>query len=309
MANFPLSNDPVPRISLKDRVPLPAPLVVYLEPTNICQFKCPWCPVVLPKFRDVVGREMLMNLTLFERAVQQLKGWKGVKAIRLFGFGEPLLHPNIDLMMRMATAISDRVEMTTNAVSLSSFISQSMIDSGLHYLRVSAYPTMPLWREVRDRVRILREMRDQQQKSSPFICVKVFEPSEMDWLKREYEGIADDFWCEGFHSIGSDLIPNPPATGDKVACPFPFYMLVVKVNGTVLACPIAWERSVTVGDVRKESLRAIWAGDKLRTLQRDHLAGKRACYSACVSCDTLYCCGDSVDGLTVEEFNKRIKYE
>jgi radical SAM protein with 4Fe4S-binding SPASM domain len=299
--SHPVSENPCPRISLRDSYPLPSPLVIYVEPTNLCQFRCPWCPQSLSRFHDYIGRNVMMPMDRYRRIVDEIKGWKGVKVIRPFLFGESLLHPQIGIILRLATEACNRVELTTNGISLGDDIAQRMIDVGLEYLRVSLYPSMPLWSRIRANVDMLRRMRDAQRKTKPFICVKVFTSEEMTQAKKDYKGIADDFWCEGFHSIGSDLVPDPPATGTKIACPFPFYMLAVRVNGDVVTCPISWDESIVVGNVERESLRDIWNGERLRTFLRLHLTGERRQIAACEKCDTLHCCNDSVDGLTVEE--------
>ena len=303
--NFPVSNDPCPRISLADNTPLPAPLVIYVEPTNLCMYKCDWCPVSLPNYRETVGEKKHMEVELYARLMDEIREWKGVKVIRPFYFGESLLHPQIGELLRLSTRALDRVEFTTTALPMTEKHAQEIIDAGVHYLRVSLYPTQPHWLKIRDNVKRLREMRDSQGKSKPFICVKVFTADEMPVAKLAYDGIADDFWTEGFHSMGSDCIPLLPSKSEKIACPFPFYMLIVKVNGDVVPCPVAWEKSLTMGNVHRNTLKEIWNGPDWEKLRTDHLAGERKKYAACKDCDTLHCCNDSVEGLTQIEYQSR----
>jgi len=246
-----------------------------------------------------------MNVETFRRLTDEIREWPGVKVIRPFNYGESLLHPKIGEMLKMATSACDRVELTTNALPMNEHRQQEIIDAGVDYVRVSLYPSLPYWGLIQANVKCLKIARDNQHKKKPFICVKVFTPDEMPWAKSKYEGIADDFWCEGFHSIGSDCLPLIPYKSNKIACPFPFYMLIVKTNGDVVPCPVAWEKSLTMGNVHRNTLKEIWNGPAWEKLRMDHLAGERKKYAACKDCDTLHCCNDSVEGLTQIEYARR----
>jgi len=41
-----------PRISLADQVPLRGPLSIFVEPTNICNFKCVFCPESFSNYEE-----------------------------------------------------------------------------------------------------------------------------------------------------------------------------------------------------------------------------------------------------------------
>ena len=40
------------RIDLSTHIPLVKPFTIYIEPTNICNFKCKFCPQSLESFRE-----------------------------------------------------------------------------------------------------------------------------------------------------------------------------------------------------------------------------------------------------------------
>ena len=158
-----------------------------------------------------------------------------------------------------------------------------------------------------ENIKTLRRMRDEQGKQLPFICIKVFLPEELEAVKDSWAGIADEVICEGFHTIGSDFVNISTTKGERKACPFPFYNLVVKSNGDVVPCCVAWEKSLVLGNANDTTLAEIWKGDKLREVQRLHLEGRRGELPACANCDNLLWSRDNVDGLTVEEFDRRVK--
>ena len=43
------------RIDLVEMSPLPAPMAIYLEPTNICNFRCVYCPESFDDFKERTG--------------------------------------------------------------------------------------------------------------------------------------------------------------------------------------------------------------------------------------------------------------
>jgi len=50
-----------PRVSLRDTVPLRAPFALYVEPTNICNFKCVYCPESFSDFEKGLATARLIS--------------------------------------------------------------------------------------------------------------------------------------------------------------------------------------------------------------------------------------------------------
>jgi len=66
-----------PRTSLRDAVPLRAPFTIYVEATNICNFKCVYCPESFDDFEQRSGGLSRLDLAAFEKIVgngDRLKG-------------------------------------------------------------------------------------------------------------------------------------------------------------------------------------------------------------------------------------------
>ena len=292
-----------PRISLVDTVPLAAPLTIYVEPTNRCNLSCIFCPQSLEDYEDRTGTRQDMPLDTFYRLMVEIRELH-IKSLKLYFFGEPFLHPQIAQMLPLATAACERVEVTTNGHAMTTKNSQALLDAGVHYLRVSLYPERV--NLVRRNVDKLMEMRRDQGKLLPIVAVKVFTAAEKAGADLLYEGIVDEVILEGLHTIGSEFVQiSTQPHDDRKACPYPFYNLVVKSNGDVVPCCVAWEDSLVVGNVRTQSLLEIWRGEPLARIHRLHLEGRRKELAACAKCDTLFNSPDSVDSLTVGEYNRR----
>ncbi len=291
------------RLDLAAAVPLSAPLTIYVEPTNRCNLSCDFCPQSLDDYEDRTGKRQDMPLELWERVMGEI-ATLGIKSLKLYFFGEPLLHPEIGEMLRIAATVCPRVELTTNGMALTISKAQAILDSGIHYVRISVYPYISYPMNVMRNVHRLWEMRGGRK--TPVICAKVFSPSEAELIRPFYHLITDEIAVEGLHTIGSEFVQiSQQPHDDRKACPYPFYNLVVKSNGDVVPCCVAWEDSLVVGNVRDQSLLEIWQGDKLARIHRLHLEGRAGELTACASCDTRFNSPDNMDSLTLEEYENR----
>lgn len=290
------------RIALAGAIPLPAPLTVYVEPTNRCNLSCSFCPQSLADYRERAGYWEHIDMGLYRKVVAEL-ATMGLKSLKLYFFGEPLLHPHIGEIVRLAKTACTRVELTTNAMPLTERTAQELIDAELDYLRVSVYSDIQHPENVIRNVRRLYELRGARKR--PFIFAKVFNLQEQQAVSVSYTGIVDEVGVEGLHSIGSDMIQIGRLAGPQIACPYPFYNLVVRSDGNVVPCCVAWETSLIIGNVKDQTLAEIWRGEKLAAIHRLHLAGQGRSLAACHSCDTIFNSPDNVDSLSVEEYEKR----
>jgi len=293
------------RLDLAAAIPLPAPLTIYVEPTNRCNLSCDFCPQSLEDYEARTGKRQDMPLELWKKVMGEIADLK-IKSLKLYFFGEPLLHPDIAEMIYFAKTACERVELTTNGMALTPRLASRLIVNGLDYLRISVYPSIAHPENVVRNVGRLREMRDQIYQKNPYIVAKVFSQSEADRIRPFYENIVDEIAIEGLHTIGSEFVQiSQQEKDDRKACPYPFYNLVVKSNGDVVPCCVAWEDSLVVGNVRDQTLLEIWQGEKLAHIHKLHLEGRRTELAACAKCDTLFSSPDSVDGVTVKEYEDR----
>lgn len=292
------------RLDLAQAIPLDKPLTVYVEPTNRCNLSCSFCPQSLSDYKDRAGYWEHMDIALYRKVVGEIQTM-GLKSLKLYFFGEPLLHPQIGEILSLATMACDRVELTTNGMPMTAKRVEEIVQAEVDYVRISIYD-IPHPENVARNVRMLWEARKAHGSSKPHIFIKVFDQVQADAIGPLYEGICDEIGCEGLHSIGSDMVQITPLTGSHIACPYPFYNLVVKSNGDVVPCCVAWEQSLVVGNAKEQTLDEIWKGEKLAAIHRLHLAGRGTELAACAKCDTIFGCPDSVDSLTVEEYDRRV---
>ena len=138
MAKFipPFSDERKPLHTL---LPSAAPISVYIDPSNYCNFKCNFCFQHFDKIRD----KKLMDIDLFNKLADDLAEFEEpVKMIHLHAFGEPLLNPKFaDFIRILKSKLSDttKIATTTNAVKLSAKNAEEIVDAGLNKIHISIY--------------------------------------------------------------------------------------------------------------------------------------------------------------------------
>lgn len=276
------------RVPLKDVIPLSAPFTIFIEPTNLCTFRCTMCPHSLKDYAKQAGYHQLIPITLYRKVIDDIAALGGCKSLCLWFDGEPLIHPDIGEMLKLGRTVTQRLTLTTNASLLTEDRAQEIIDAEVDYVKVSIYGISQKAHErttgnknekfsvdhIRNNVFRLRTMRDEQNKNGHIFAANMLTRDEWQEFVDRYKDVADEVVPINLVSWGSDLISVSVVTGQIKACPHPFYTLVVRANGEVVPCAVAWSRDLIIGDVNKETLSEIWNGDKMKSLREMHLAGE-----------------------------------
>ena len=99
---------------------------IKIEPTNLCNLKCPLCPTNCAMSRARGD----MSLVLFKKIIDSFEKDE-IKKINLWNFGEPLLNKDIFEMVRYAAKKGIRVIISTNSTMLDKEIRKNILYSGL----------------------------------------------------------------------------------------------------------------------------------------------------------------------------------
>lgn len=93
--------------------PLNMPLHLEVEFTNFCNLKCPVCPTGT---KQLEREPMSMPVDLFEQVWEETAPY--LLTASLFGWGEPLLHPQIGRMLEIASRYDVATLLSTNGAPL-----------------------------------------------------------------------------------------------------------------------------------------------------------------------------------------------
>jgi radical SAM protein with 4Fe4S-binding SPASM domain len=324
---------------LRDLLPLKKPLSVFIEPTNMCNFRCTPCVHGQEKTRNDLKPFAHMDIDLFKKVIGEIKRWDGdkLRLLRLAVLGEPLLHPQMTDMIRIAkeAEVAERVDTFTNGSLLTENISKKIVQYKLDYIRFSIYSVLnDRHKEVTqsnydinkiyNNIKNLRRIRDYYNSAKPYILVKMFDTysKENDVFLGMYKDVADEVGFEKVHDAtkysGYDLIKSyyknekneemtrshyQKGLNNHIACPRPFMALVVNNIGDVLMCTHDAPKATRVGNVKNNSLEEIWNGQELYKFRKMQLLGHQHENILCRNCDwyKLFPAEDNVDGFPLEK--------
>jgi len=87
----------------------PLPMLVTIEPTNLCNLQCPLCPTVSNKIQRP---RRMMSFEEFKGIIDELRYFT-IKVV-LYNYGEPFLNPDILKMIAYAVSANMEVSINTN---------------------------------------------------------------------------------------------------------------------------------------------------------------------------------------------------
>lgn len=103
---------------------------IYVEITNICNLKCSFCP-------DGKRKKEMMCVEDFEYIAKQICEYTNLVALHVKG--EPLMHPEIEEILKMCEKYNLKVNITTNATLLKENLEIILKSKALRQLNLSIH--------------------------------------------------------------------------------------------------------------------------------------------------------------------------
>lgn len=305
---------------MSESLPLEVPFSLLIDPSNICNFKCSFCPTGHPKLLAKADRpSVVMDFNLFCKIIDDLRGFgRKLEKINLCKDGEPFLNKNLVKMVAYAKTkeIAKNISITSNGLLIDKPSAMGIIEAGLDSIRISVEHvsdegykkttnTPARYEDIRKNVEYLFDEKTKR-KSDLKIHAKLIDTGlsnlEKEKFVRDFSDISDsininpvdgrnnsqgyDFTLGQGISSATDYADTPSKVNRKV-CPHPFYSMAVNSNGLVSVCCMDWSLDAVIGDVSKESLVDIWKGEKLRNFRILHLNGERKKIKICADCHVV----------------------
>lgn len=304
-----------PRITLEGRtrletvIPLSTPYLVFLDPSDKCNFRCKFCPSGDKKLLKQVRREpQIMPFGLYKKIIDDLCAMpEHIKTLRLYADGEPLLNPRFCDMVGYAkdTGRFGQIDTTTNGSRLNPWLSMQLVNSGLDKIFISV-PTnysFIYWRNVEELYDFSRRRKDFK------IYVKMIadglDQKEKDKFMEQFGACSDYIFLEhyapcwpGYESpeVNQEVGIYGQPIKEVQVCPYLFYSVKINSDGTVSICFLDWRHFYIIGDLNRQSFREIWEGPELHAYRYVHLSKLRSDMPSCKDCGQLsHGAPDSID--------------
>jgi len=280
-----------------------APLKLHLEPTSHCNLRCIMCPQSMGATKG----NGYMEMDLYRKIIGEAEEF--VREINLFFRGEPLLHPRIAEMVRIARDAGIAVHINTNATLLRGKMIDSLLDSGLDKLTVSfdagekeAYERMrrgAKFEKTLENTLSFLKAKAGRHSSRPYTTIQVIRffdpaaarPTVPEQFVRLFDGLPvdefDPIWAHGWAGTMKDSsdFQAAPYGHNYYPCNWLWKSLAICWNGQAATCCGDFGPAEVFGDLNSQTLREIWNGPqmvRIRTLQRE---GRLSELPLCQSCD------------------------
>jgi MoaA/NifB/PqqE/SkfB family radical SAM enzyme len=309
-------------------LPLPLPETMHIDPANVCNFRCRFCPTADPELLRTVDRPKgIMEYDLFAKTIGELQSLverhrARLALLHLYKDGEPLLNRRFADMAALAkrAGVAEVVSTTTNGSLLTEERALEILASGLDQLRVSVVQVSDegyrdLTQTFGDYEKVKRNVgflfAERRRRRSPLrIIAKTndsgLSPEEKRRFAADFAPISDMLMVDSMigwslsevkdFTLGIQVDTGMDGVSplrDRRVCPEPFSRLAVNFDGQVSVCCVDWSYGTIVGDLRRETLGEVWNGEKLRQFRITHLTGRRETIAVCAHCQ--YVLGEPPD--------------
>lgn len=274
------------------------PIHVDIETCNACNLRCIMCP----HGNKMMGKPEFIKLDTVKKIIDEGCD-RGLKSLKLNIRGEPLLHPDLEEMVRYAKRKGIlEVMFNTNATLLYPEKARQLIEAGIDYIIISIDgATKETYEKIRvganfervcSNINFLCDYRSKNRLKKPLIRLQFVKMKENahevplyieQWKDKVDVMTANDYSKRVSPEI--DRTTRPEKAVARANCPHPWRRLSITSSGNVLMCCGDWYEKGVLGNIKTDSLYEIWHGEEmakrrefLKGLQLDKIAACKDCF-------------------------------
>lgn len=277
-----------------------SPLFVSVEPSAVCQLRCPACPVGLrnieiSKYRN---SERFMSREVWQRVLSEVR--TTAFTIQFYFQGEPLLNKDLPLMITEAHEAGLYTIVSTNAMAMTPECAEALVGAGLNRIIVSmdglteaSYSAYRIGGDIRQCKDALRWLREAKERLHSRITIELqclrLRTNEHEWtaLKQQYKTLGADRLTLKTAQLydyrdGHPLMPTNPRYSRYVkaedgryhrrslrrGCMRVWSGCVVTTTGEVLPCCYDKAHAYAYGNIMNARLRDLFCSAKAHAFRR-----------------------------------------
>lgn len=278
-----------------------SPPVVMIEPTNICNLKCPLCPTGNGTLKREKG---FMTFEVFQKVIDDIE--KTAFMVVLWNQGEPYLNKDFSRMVKYASDKGLFTLVSTNGNI--HFDAEEIITSGLDSMIISLdgttqetynkYRVNGVLEKVLDNVKKIVEVRKNLERKNPllrwqFLVMKHNEHELEDIKKMAQELGVDNLELKSVQiyskeDVNKYLPKNPKyrryqVKGDdfelkfgiKNRCRRIWTNAVVNWNGDIAICCFDKDGEYPVGNIINDDLKKLWKNSAIMKIRNQILTDRK----------------------------------
>ena len=242
---------------------MPIPSWIELSIIDVCNRSCSFCPKSDPKIAPDTYQRMQMNL--IDKLTDELKEINYKGSVVLCGYGEPMLHKDVNIISKKLSEVSF-VEVVTNGDTLKPKKIKDLYMNNVNKLLISMYDG------------------EHQRKNFQDMIEESKVPKDFVILRDRWYDEKKDYGLKLTNRTGTIKIGDQEKIGKYKKCFYPSYQLLIDWNGDVFLCPQDWQRRVAMGNMMQEHIFDIWTNKIMSKYRKNLINGKRT-DSPCTLCN------------------------
>lgn len=264
------------------------PSIVQLTITNVCDMSCCHCPH--SDYKKQPGyKPSFMDMGLYRKVVDEMGQYDNT-TLRIFGWGEPLLHPKLVEMIAYATQQGVTTNLITNGLNMDEKKIISLIEGGLDLLEVSLDAlTRETYAKVRgnaknfdrifDNLHAFRFHRDRLNRTTYITASIINQPKaqhEVEGFTEYWSNHIDDVVLRQFHDfMGNAHDRDKIELPERHPCRCLWSRFNVNSEGLVSVCFNDWYNETILGDmnVPGTKISGIWKNSGYENMRQNDLNG------------------------------------
>lgn len=293
------------------------PSHVVLETAANCNLSCKGCAIHGP-MKCVTRPVGVMKSDVWQMAIGEIGSWNKPLTLSLNGGGEPLLHPQLFEIIRVALSYPQLdVGFLTNGMLFTEKWANFSIDNQVDWIAFSVDGINPqTFSQVRHgadlaqvEANILRllELKKKAGGQKPRVLLNMVAYDEVIAQKTAFV----DKWLAKVDKVMISHYRNPPSsrrwsgspTAERRPCPFLFSQVVIAWDGRIGLCCEDFNIDIELGRVGEGTILESWNGARMAGFRRAHQDGDFASLPLCHDCDTW------ADEVLMETINVEKKYK
>jgi len=264
---------------------------IYIEITNNCNLNCSFCSKVNRK-------KKYMSLEEYEKILNKIKDYTNY--IYLHVKGEPLLHPKVIEMIKLAEQYNLKVNLTTNGVLFGKYAKQLGQCTNLNKINFSVHSENSKENYLED---IFGNIKHLSKKTTVIYRLWTLKDNKLDKKSTEIVNKIKEYYKLSIETV--ERIKNEknikiestiyvdkdnefewPEINNHKSCGFCYALkthIAILVDGTVVPCCLDSNGMINLGNIFDNSLKDIIDSEKYRKL-KESFQKRKPVELLCQSC-------------------------
>jgi radical SAM protein with 4Fe4S-binding SPASM domain len=294
------------------------PAKVHIEITNICNFRCIYCPQSIPdEHFKILGRGK-MSYEAYKAIVDKLVETYRFRKIVLTRDGEPLVHPELEKFVKYNTLKGLKTTMGSNGSLITQNRALNLINNGLSLMKgdfcydKEKYESLRVGsnyeKSLQGYTNILRAAKEQD---ANFMLVLVdlntYSLTDRNVIIESIAQLRSLFngyekWLDAGKAVMHNALGESKTTfsssgklfkGKKInynLCHHPWLEMIIDYKGNVVGCCRDLRSEYQLGNIlhTDDIAKNIWNGTKIRYLRKSLLKKRPENINICNKCDLPY---------------------